>query len=128
MRRMILYGLRTLALLFALAPRAHAPAPQNKEHVMSIHTVKATILVSHGMDFRVTDVLRPQPGRDEVLVWIAASGVNPPDTRTFDGASMNARHAPPAILGLGPTQRAVSKSALNFNLEENAYVARSTCN
>jgi hypothetical protein len=128
MRRMILYGLRTIALLFVLAPRAHAPAPQNEEHVMIIHTMKATVLVSYGLDFRVTDVLRPQPGRDEVLVRIAVDGVNPPDTRTFDGAAAHDRHAPPAILGLGPIQRAVSKSGFNFNLEENKYVARSTCN
>jgi hypothetical protein len=82
MRRTILRGLVTIAL------RAHAPARQNEEHVA---------LVSHGMDLRVTDVLRPQPGRDEVLVRIAASGVNPLDTKTFDGAAAHARHAPPTI-------------------------------
>jgi hypothetical protein len=97
---------------------------------MSIHTMKATILVSHGTDFRVTDVLRPQAGRDEVLVRIAARGVNPPDTMTFDGAAAHARRAPPAILRLGPVQRGVSRHGFSFNLdgEENDRVARSTCN
>jgi hypothetical protein len=121
MRKTILYGLRTIALLFVLAPRAHAPAPQNDEHVMSVHNVK-------GMDFRATDVLRRQPRRDGVLVRIAASGVKSPDTRTFDGEAAHPRHAPPAVLGLEPTQRGVSKPGFNFNLEDNDYVARSTCN
>ena len=74
MLQTMLHGLRAIALLFALASRAHAPARQNEEHV----------------DFRVTDVLRPQPGRDEVLVWIAAS-VNPLDTKTFDGAAAHSK-------------------------------------
>jgi NADPH:quinone reductase-like Zn-dependent oxidoreductase len=91
--------------------------------------MKAAVLVSYGMDFRVTDVLRPQPRPDEVFVRIAASGVNPPDTRTFGGTAVHARHAPPAILGLGPIQRGVSKPGFNFNLDDegNGYV-RSTCN
>jgi len=113
MLQTILHGLRAIALLFALASRAHAPARQNDEHV----------------DFRVTDVLRPRPSRDEVLFRIAAS-VNPLDTKTFDGAAAHARHAPATILGPGPIQRGVSKPGFNFNLdgEENDYVARSTCN
>jgi NADPH:quinone reductase-like Zn-dependent oxidoreductase len=64
---------------------------------MGIHTMKAAILVSHGMDFRVTDVLRRQPGWDELFVRIAASGVNPLDTKTFDGAAAHARYASPTI-------------------------------
>jgi hypothetical protein len=128
MRQILLHGLRTIAFLLALAPRAHAPTRQNEVHVMSVNTMKAA--VSYGMDFRATDVLRPQPGRGEVLVRIAAGGVNQLDTRIVDGAAAHARHAPPAILGLGPIQRGVSKPGFNFNLdgEENDYVARSTCN
>jgi NADPH:quinone reductase-like Zn-dependent oxidoreductase len=83
----------------------------------------SAVLVSYGMDFRVTEVLRPQPGRGEVvLVRIAASGVNPPDTRIFDGAA-----------ALGTTsdgQRRISRPGFNFNHDNagNDYVARSTCN
>lgn len=97
MRQTILRGLLTIALLSARASRAYAPAPQNEERAMSVHTMKAAVLVSYGMDFRVTDVLRPQPRRGEVLVRIAASGVNPLDTRIFDGAAAHARHAPPGL-------------------------------
>lgn len=97
---------------------------------MSVRTMKAAVLASHGMDFRVTDVLRPQPGRDEVLVRIAAKGVDPPNTRTFDGATAHARHAPPALLGPGPIRRGASRPGSNFSLngEENDHVARPTCN
>ena len=64
------------------------PRVKNEEHVMmSIHTMKATVLVSYSMGFRVTDVMRPQPGWDEFLVRVAASGVNPPDTRICGGRS-----------------------------------------
>jgi NADPH2:quinone reductase len=60
---------------------------------MSAHAMKAAVLVSYDMDFRVTDLLRPQPGRGEVLVRIAASGVNTLDTKISDGAAAHARHA-----------------------------------
>jgi NADPH:quinone reductase len=98
---------------------------------MSAHAMKAAVLVSYGMDFRVTDVLRPQPGRGEVLVRIAASGLNPLDTKIFDGAAAHARHAPRDSLGAtSGGRRGVAKPSFNFNLdgEENDYVARSTCN
>jgi NADPH2:quinone reductase len=63
-------------------------------------TMKAAVLESYGTALRLTDVLRPQPSRGEVLIRISASGVNPLDTKIFDGAAAHARHAPPAILGL----------------------------
>ena len=52
----ILHGFRAIALLFALASRARMlPHVKNEEHVMmSIHTMKAAVLVSNGMHFRVT--------------------------------------------------------------------------
>ena len=51
----ILHGFRAIALLFALASRARMlPHVKNEEHAMSIHTMKAPVLVSNGMHFRVT--------------------------------------------------------------------------
>jgi NADPH:quinone reductase-like Zn-dependent oxidoreductase len=47
----------------------------------------SAVLVSYGMDCRVTDVLRPPPGRGEVLVRIAANSVDLLGTRIFDGAA-----------------------------------------
>src|SRR5262249_41665335 len=74
--------------------------PVNREHLMSSCTMKAAVLESYGTPLRVSDVLRPQPSRGEVLVRIAASGVNPLDTKIFDSAAAHAHHPPPAILGL----------------------------
>jgi NADPH:quinone reductase len=76
----------------------HVRASSNVEQVMS--TMKAAVLESYGTPPRVTGVPRPQPCPGEVLVRIAASGVNPLDTKIFDGTAAHARHAPPAILGL----------------------------
>ena len=90
MRRIMLHGLRTMAFLFALAPRAHAPTRHSEGHVMSANTMNAA-------DFRVTNVLRPQPRWEEFLARIAASGANPPDTGIFDGAAAHARHTPLTI-------------------------------
>ena len=95
---------------------------------MSAKTVKAALPVSYGMDFRVTNVLRPQSRRGEVLVRIAASGVNPLDTKMFDGAAAHARHAPSeSVAAMSGGRRGVSKPGFNFNLddEEHDYVARS---
>ena len=51
----ILHGLRAIALLFALASRVRMlPHVKNEEHVMSIQAMKAPVLVSNGVDFRVT--------------------------------------------------------------------------
>src|SRR5262249_58947431 len=62
--------------------------------------MKAAILESHGVPSRLTAIPRPEPGPGEVLVRIAASGVNPLDTKIFEGAAPHARHPMPAILGL----------------------------
>jgi len=75
MLEIILYGLRTIAVLLALS-RAQAPARQSEEHVMRDR-------------FRVTDVLRPRPGQDEFFVRIADRGVNLLDTETFEGAYLS---------------------------------------
>lgn len=63
-------------------------------------TMRAALIDSHNAPFRVADVPRPRPGAGEVLVRIAASGVNPLDTKIRAGAAAHARHPVPAILGL----------------------------
>jgi NADPH:quinone reductase-like Zn-dependent oxidoreductase len=62
--------------------------------------MKAAIVDASEAPFRVVDMPRPSPGRGEVLVRIAASGVNPLDTKIRAGAAAHARHPLPAILGL----------------------------
>lgn len=62
--------------------------------------MRAAILDAHGEPFRVASVSRPEPAPGEVLVKIAASGVNPLDIKIQAGAAAHARHPAPAILGL----------------------------
>jgi len=63
-------------------------------------TMQAALLETHGASFRIATIGRPVPGPGEVLVRIAASGVNPLDTKIHAGEAPHARHKPPAILGL----------------------------
>ena len=74
--------------------------PRKPEHLMSACTMKAAVLENLGKPFHVIDVLPPQPSRGEILVRIAASGVNSLDTKIFDGAAAHAHHPSPAIPGL----------------------------
>jgi NADPH:quinone reductase-like Zn-dependent oxidoreductase len=63
-------------------------------------TMRAAILETHTTPFRLASISRPTPAPGQVLVRIAASAVNPLDTKIVDGAAAHARHPLPAILGL----------------------------
>ena len=63
-------------------------------------TMRAAILDAYGTLFRVATVGRPAPAPGQVLVRIAASGVNPLDAKIHAGAADHARHPLPAILGI----------------------------
>jgi NADPH:quinone reductase len=63
-------------------------------------TMHAALLEAHGMPFRLATVARPAPGRGQVLVQVAASGVNPLDVKIHAGSADHARHPLPAILGI----------------------------
>jgi NADPH:quinone reductase len=62
--------------------------------------MKAVVLEEFGTDLVLRDVPRPVPTAGEVLVRVAASGVNPLDTKIRAGAAAHARVAPPMILGI----------------------------
>ena len=63
-------------------------------------TMRAAVLDAHGTPFRLAAVARPAPAPGQVLVRIAASGVNPLDTKIHAGGADHARHALPGILGI----------------------------
>ena len=63
-------------------------------------TMRALVLDSPGSAFREARIARPQPGTGQVLVRIAASGVNPLDTKIRAGAASHAAHPLPNILGI----------------------------
>ncbi len=63
-------------------------------------TMQAAVLDAYGTPFRLAMVARPAPAPGQVLVRIAASGVNPLDTKIQAGTAKHARHPMPAILGI----------------------------
>ncbi|WP_451987825.1 zinc-dependent alcohol dehydrogenase family protein [Azospirillum endophyticum] len=62
--------------------------------------MRALVLDAYGAPFRLTELERPAAGPGQVLVRIAASGVNPLDTKIRAGAAAHAKHPLPAILGI----------------------------
>jgi NADPH2:quinone reductase len=62
--------------------------------------MRAVVLEEFGADLVLREVPRPAPGPGEVLVRVAASGVNPLDTKIRAGAAAHARVTPPMILGI----------------------------
>src|SRR5512140_1146110 len=68
---------------------------------MSSHpTMQVALLEAHAAPFRLATVTRPIAGGGDVLVRIAASGVNPLDMKIREGVAGHARQKLPAILGI----------------------------
>lgn len=90
---------------------------------MTSTTMRAAILETHGGSFRVTRIARPEPGPGQVLVRIAASGVNPLDTKIRAGTAAHARHPLPAILGidLAGTVEALGAGVDGFRRGDEVY-------
>jgi NADPH:quinone reductase len=86
-------------------------------------TMRAAILDGAKQPFRLASSARPEPGTGEVLVKIAASGVNPLDTKIRAGAAAHARHPFPAILGidLAGTVAAVGADVTSFREGDEVY-------
>ena len=86
-------------------------------------TMKAAILETYGKPFRIADIPVPTPGPGDVLVRIAASSVNPLDTKIHTGAAEHARHSLPAILGidLAGTVEAVGSAVTDFRPGDEVY-------
>lgn len=62
--------------------------------------MSALALEDYDAPLRLRQVPRPRPGPGQVLVEVAASGVNPLDLKIRAGAAPHARVTPPAILGI----------------------------
>ena len=85
--------------------------------------MQAAILDGPKQPFRLASIPRPVPARGEVLVRIAASGVNPLDTKIRAGVAAHARHPFPAILGidLAGTVAAVGPGVTGFAVGDEVY-------
>jgi NADPH2:quinone reductase len=86
-------------------------------------TMQVAILDGPKQPFRHASIPRPVPARGEVLVRIAASGVNPLDTKIRAGLAAHARHPFPAILGidLAGTVAAVGPEVTGFTEGDEVY-------
>lgn len=62
--------------------------------------MRAVLLDEFDGPLTVTELPTPVPGPGEVLVRVAASGVNPLDTKIRAGRAAHARSRPPAVLGM----------------------------
>ena len=62
--------------------------------------MQALVLTSFAAPMSIANLPLPQPGPGQVLVRIAASGVNPLDTKIAAGTAPHARPRLPAILGI----------------------------
>jgi len=61
---------------------------------------KIWLLEERGGEFRETEIDRPVPAADQVLVRIAACGLNPLDAKIRAGKAEHARQPLPAVLGI----------------------------
>ena len=91
--------------------------------VTSLIDMRAAILEACRAPFRLARISRPEPGLDEVLVRIDASGVNPLDPKIHVGEAAHARHPLPAILGLdlAGTVEAVGAGVTRFRGGDAVY-------
>ncbi|WP_250516657.1 zinc-dependent alcohol dehydrogenase family protein [Caballeronia sp. INDeC2] len=63
-------------------------------------TMQALVLDRHNGPLELVEFDRPEPGPGQVLVRIAASGLNPLDTKIRAGAAAHAKHPLPLVLGI----------------------------
>ncbi|MDL2402791.1 zinc-dependent alcohol dehydrogenase family protein [Rhizobium mayense] len=86
-------------------------------------TMKALYIDSPNAPFRLAEIPRPKPGPGQVLVRIAASGVNPLDTKIRAGAAAHARHPFPAVLGidLAGTVEEIGDDVSDFHPGDEVY-------
>ena len=85
--------------------------------------MQAALLDGANQPFRIASVVRPKPGRGEVLIRISASGVNPLDLKIRAGQAGHARHPLPAVLGidLAGTVETVGSDVSAFRAGDEVY-------
>ncbi len=86
-------------------------------------SMRALVLETVDGPFVSRQVPRPVAGPGQVLVEIAASGVNPLDTKIRAGAAAHAKHPLPAVLGLdlAGVVRAVGAGVDRFRVGDEVY-------
>jgi NADPH2:quinone reductase len=92
----------------------------NEESIMSM---QALVLNQYNGPLELTRLPRPQPTRGQVLVRIAASGLNPLDTKIRAGAAAHAKHPLPLVLGIdmAGVVEAVGADVAGFKAGDEVY-------
>lgn len=90
---------------------------------MTRSQMRAAILEQYGVALRISRIPVPAVGRDEVLVRVFASAINPLDTKIHAGSAPHARHPLPAILGidLAGVVEAVGADVTRFHPGDQVY-------
>lgn len=73
--------------------------------------MRAYVVETAGGSFRAVEMPTPQPAKDQVLVRIRASGVNPLDTKIRAGEGAHAKQPLPAVLGMDMAGEVVTVGA-----------------
>jgi NADPH2:quinone reductase len=86
-------------------------------------TMSALVLNDYDGPLVLTEIARPAAGRGEVLVRIAASGLNPLDTKIRSGGAAHARHPVPLVLGIdmAGTVESVGEGVTAFKPGDQVY-------
>ncbi|QYY28236.1 MULTISPECIES: zinc-dependent alcohol dehydrogenase family protein [Cupriavidus] len=86
-------------------------------------SMQALVLTRHNGPLELTTVPRPDAAPGQVLVRIAASGLNPLDTKIRAGAAAHARHPLPLVLGIdmAGTVEAVGAGVSAFKPGDEVY-------
>jgi NADPH:quinone reductase-like Zn-dependent oxidoreductase len=85
--------------------------------------MRAAVLDEFGGPFIARDLPVPEPGPGEVLVRVAASGVNPLDLKIRSGAAAHAQVKTPAVLGIdmAGTIARVGEGVTGFSAGDEVY-------
>jgi NADPH:quinone reductase len=78
------------------------PANQSARSTQEVHimSMQALVLNRYNGPLELTELSVPRPAHGQVLVRIAASGLNPLDTKIRAGSAEHARHPLPLVLGI----------------------------
>jgi len=91
--------------------------------MMSTTSMRALVLEATNAPFISRQIPRPVAGPGQVLVEIAASGVNPLDTKIRSGSAAHAKHPLPAVLGmdLAGVVRGIGAGVERFRVGDEVY-------
>lgn len=86
-------------------------------------TMKALVLTRYNGPLELTEIPMPEPSQGQVRVRIAASGLNPLDTKIRAGSAAHAKHPLPLVLGIdmAGVVDAVGPGVTSFHVGDEVY-------